>query len=333
MNKAYFKHSFLSEVKMMLFLFLIGFLFYPIVCLTSDFYQVTNISQNIEKISSSQVGMAITFLAIISYVVPVIKFQYLQKKNQIDCFYSLPIKRRNLTLINLLVGYLQIIIPYTLIYFLGMVITILKTDIFHYIWYLPLYGISLILALGLFLFNSFIFTRGNSIIDGIIMMCLYSFVGFLTSEMLNASADRSIIDEAYGITFSPFIEIGNYYDYAIRYNKNSDNLNILSFIYPIILGIIGIVGMIIVPNTDKAERAEQITNSYWGYRVIIPFYFLSIGFVISASTTSFILFVSLLTIAYLIGEVIHYRRFKLPRKVFIVLGSCILALIIFSFLF
>ena len=106
MNKAYFKESIFSNLKMTLFIFIIGLLIYPVVLLTNDFTLYYDGSK-----PTSEVGLAITYLAILCYIIPLFKFSYLHKKKQIDYYYSLPIKRQNILNINLLVGFMQIIIP------------------------------------------------------------------------------------------------------------------------------------------------------------------------------------------------------------------------------
>ena len=334
MNKAYFKESFISGFKTMLFILIVGIIIYPLVILTTDFY-----SEPTYK-STSQVGLAITYLAILCYIVPIIKFLHLGKKRQIDCFYSLPIKRNTFMNTNLLVGFLQIIIPYTIVYFLGMGILMLKTNIYHYVWYLPLYGISLYVALGIYLFNCFIFSRGNTIADGVILVVLYSFVLALFLSFLNITKICIIDNSELGITFVPFIKIGNYYNEYILYYGEKDltdtyytrNFSNFNYIFPIILGVIGYVGLVITTKTDKAERAEQITQSLFGYRTMIPIYYVLL-FVIIAIEGSSIIYALFLAILYLIGEVIHYRKVKLPKKSYIiminvVIGAFLLALLI-----
>ena len=329
MNKAYFKESLFSNLKMTLFIFIIGLLIYPVVLLTNDFDVYNNGGK-----STSQVGLAITYLAILCYIIPLFKFSYLHKKKQIDYYYSLPIKRKDLLNINLIIGFIQIIVPYTIIYFLGMGIVFLKTDIYHFIWYLPLYGISIYVALGLYLFNTFIYTRGNTSADGFILLVLYTFVFYLLYVAIENieffKINHKVNIDSTLITFSPFVNIGNYFNEYILYYGESRfgeayirNFHWFNYVYPIILGIIGYLGLYFSFKYDKAERAEQITNSYFGYRIMIPLYYILTFFSI-VKNSSFILLI-ILIIAYLIGEVIHYRKFKLPKKVYITISICIIA--------
>lgn len=329
MNKAYFKESIFSNLKMTLFIFIIGLLIYPVVLLTNDFTLYYDGSK-----PTSEVGLAITYLAILCYIIPLFKFSYLHKKKQIDYYYSLPIKRQNILNINLLVGFMQIIIPYTIIYFLGMGIVGLKTNIYHFIWYLPLYGISVIVSLGVYLFNTFIYTRGNTSVDGFLLIVLYTFVFYLffiaidNLEFFTVNLESNFYSTL--ITFSPFVNIGNYFNEHILYYGESHfggyyirNFHWFNYIFPLILGVIGYLGLYFSFKYDKAERAEQITDSYFGYRIMIPLYYILIFFSIIKNTT-FILLV-ILIIAYLVGEVIHYRKFKFPKKVYITMAICITA--------
>ena len=339
MNKAYFKESLFSNLKMTLFIFIIGLLIYPVVLLTNDFtgYYDGNYGYK----STSQVGLAITYLAILCYIIPLFKFSYLHKKKQIDYYYSLPIKRKDLLNINLIIGFIQIIVPYTLIYFLGMGIVFLKTDIYHFIWYLPLYGISIYLALGLYLFNTFIYTRGNTSADGFILLVLYTFVFYLLYAAIEnfdfVRINYNVNFDSTLITFSPFVNIGNYYNqHILYYGENQfdgylvDNFHWFNYVFPIILGIIGYLGLYCSFKYDKAERAEQITNSYFGYRIMIPLYYFLVFFSVVKNTT-FEMYI-ILIIGYLVGEVIHYRKFKLPKKTYIIMSICIVAPFILYFI-
>lgn len=346
MNKAYFKESFTSGFKMMLFILIIGILVYPLIILTTKynvefFYAYDKYGHITDVIidrwkSSPDVGIVIAYLAVLCYFVPVLKFSYLQKKRQIDTYYALPIKRQTLTNVNLLVGYLQIIIPYTIVYFLGMGILALKADFFHYIFYIPLYFITILISLGVYLFNSFIFSRGNTILDGLFLMVAYTLVGMMV-VMIFSSTFHLDDEFQYGITFSPFIEVGNhfaelimYYGEENKYNTVISDISLWNYIFPIILIIIGYLGLFFSTKTDCAERAEQITNSYFGYRVIVPFYFSSAIYWLAIEGDFSFLFIVLLIVLYLIVEVIHYRKFKLPMKVFIVLISCLVGAILIS---
>lgn len=336
MSKAYFKESFKSGIKMMLFILIIGIIIYPLVILTTQFYQDNDYGTFYK--TTSQVGLVITYLAILCYIVPIFKFSFLHKKRQIDYFYSLPIKRNNIININLLVGFLQIIIPYTIVYFLGMGLLALKTNIYHYVFYFPLYFISLYVALGVYLFNSFIFSRGNTISDGIILVILYTFVLGLFLSFLDCFKFIEIRDSSIGIAFVPFVNIGNYYNEFILYYGDKplsgyyvNNFSNFNYFYPIILGIIGFLGLYFFTKIDKAERAEQITDSYFGYSVITPVYFVLLFVDFCARGPSIIL-VLLLIILYLIGEVIHYRKFKFPKKAYIIMASVIVGALVLRIL-
>ena len=340
MNKAYFKESFISGLKMMLFILIIGLLIYPLVILTTTYtdqiYLDPYYSYTSRYRSTTDVTIVILYLSALCYFVPILKFNYLQKKRQIDTYYSLPIKRETIVNVNLLVGYLQIIIPYTIVYFLGMGIMALKADFFHYTFYLPLYGTSILMSLGVYLFNSFIFTRGNSLLDGIILMASYSFVGMMII-LIVSSTFRLRISSDYGCIPTLFMNATDHFEDLIRFYGEEkqfatsiSEITAWDYIFPIILMFIGYAGLFLATKYDKAERAEQITNSYFGYRTIIPFYFCSTIYCITLDGYYTIIFYIIIIVLYIIAEVIHYRKFKLPKKVFIIMIACLVGSILIS---
>lgn len=311
MNKAYFKQSFKSEIKLLLFILLVGLISYPLIAIFT-YYKIQRLPI---------VGYCTTYLAILCYVIPLLKLNYLYKKNKLDSYYSLPIKRESICFINLLIGYLQIFISFTITYFLGMFITMFLVPTFNYGYYLPLYLSLVILSLLIYLFNSFICSIGNTIFDAVIILFLYTLLPFVLYLLLNNIITINYFTLA-PVPFSAFANFNEFFTRLIAgYNSLPYQLKAVDYIFPILYGLIGIIGLIIKTKKDKAERAEQITDSYLGYKVLTPVYYTAIFLSVILEDGPSILLIVLIII-YLIGEIIHYRRIKIPKTSYIVLGAC-----------
>ena len=71
-------------------------------------------------------------------------------------------------------GLVLTLAPFTLAYWLGVVTVASLGAHFHYIFYLAAYGLLLLLGAGLFGVNAFLFTRGNSVFDGIVFVAAWA---------------------------------------------------------------------------------------------------------------------------------------------------------------
>ena len=327
----YFLHSLKVALKPMLFIFIVGLLTYPLVVTVMQF----------DEYSSNQVGLSVTFLAFLVFIVPICKNAYLKKKKTIDYYYSLPIKRVTLMNINLIVGLIEVLVPFVITYFLGMLITMAKTDMFNYHYYIPLFFTLVGLAISLYVCNFFLATRGNSVVDSILIIALYScslwlLFGFIESVFEytpNVSSEQLI-------TFVPFINVGNYYSRLIS-DKDGNYGSIGMVLYPhyylCIIELLTYIPLFILTKKDKSERAEQISNSYLGYRSLIPYYlFTLISCIVIGNRGAFTIignwFISVLmiTAAGLVGYVIYYRKFKIPKRGWLALIISVVSGILFG---
>ena len=311
----YFVTALKNALKPMLFIFIVGLLTYPLVVTVTTF----------DEYSSNQIGLSVAFIAILCFVVPVVKTAYLKKKKTIDYYYSLPIKRTTLMNINLIVGLIEILIPFTVTFFLGMIITMVKTDMFTYKYYIPLFFSLIGLSIPLYILNFFLATRANSVVDSVLIIALYTCGVWLLFGFFESVTDLEIgIPLEQLITFVPFINVGNYYSALIDSSLENGGL-ITRELYPhyylAICEALTYIPLFILTKKDKSERAEQISSSYLGYRSLIPFYlFALISSIIIGTGDVFTIignwFISVLmiTAAGLVGYVIYYRKFKLPKR-------------------
>lgn len=222
------------------------------------------------------------FLSIACVVTPVYEFAFLNKKRSIDNYYSLPLKRQSIIMFKFTCGYIKILLSYSITFFIGFMFIVIRHFNFYIEYYLSFYFLSVLLGLSLYAFFTFIYTRANSIIDGIIFIVFYLFiftivlnsVRELFYDLFNINFGRLFYDFS---PFNPLSKLASMYDKLIKYGSLASvpgGYGIKNdWIYYLIWSIFGsaaLVGLYFSPIYDKAERAEQVSNSYFGYRLIIP---------------------------------------------------------------
>lgn len=293
--------------------------------------------------TTTEVGLIITILVLLCYIVPISQNAYLMNKKSIDTYYAMPISRRAIMNAKLLAGLIEIIVSYTIVYYFGIMIMAIRFPELALINYIPLYFITILLGTCLYVFNFFIASRANTIVDAVIFIVLYTFgLGLVVStimmpfEKLQLKGLENFDAMAY-ILFVPFVEYGNYFNDLILMPMSSMNRivsapSLAGGIVTVVLGSLGLVGLEILTPKDHAERAEEISNSIFGYKILTPIYFLCMIIIFLNPKFYFVsvLYLGISVITYLVLSIIRYRKFKLPLKSFIVLGGTLVSGIVIS---
>lgn len=324
MTMRYFKYELKKSIWPTIILTILGILIYIPALASNDFVNPRNPIINL--------GLIASFLGMACTAVPIYELSYLMKKRSIDEYYSLPIKRSILITTKFLSGFLKILISYTIAFFLGLFVIIVKGHNLSIQYYFPYYLFSVILGFSLYAFNSFVYSRANTIIDGLIFINLYStififVVGTVHRIFSNVFAYYSIKNIISSQSFSPLIFLTQYYDNLIRYGSGNNEIMWFSYIMWLIIGALSVCGLVYSTKIDKAERSEQISESYFGYRVLIPTYLISVILFANLNPFDSVVMFFLVSILYgagLVGYIIYRRTFKLPIKYWIILSSSVL---------
>ena len=286
--------------------------------------------------ADSCVMVSTAVLAVLCTVTPVMQFSYRMKKRSVDLWYSLPVSRTRLAAVKTVGGLVLTLVPYTVGFWLTVIVVAARGAHFAYEWYLPLYFLSLVFGAGLFGVNAFLFTRGNTIGDGIVFLVLWGallpmFV-FLTQAGFYAYnhdvyvSDPSFEDIAVSLfTYSPITVAADFFDAMIRHNvsqagtlvSHGDSV-MLAVALPVgaVESVAAYVALFLRAERDRAENVGQISASPMGYKVLIPVYGALMG---AMGRLMYVegAFVLLLLALTLIGEVVLYfayrRSFRLKR--------------------
>lgn len=235
-------------------------------------------------------------LCVLCTVAPVLQFSYRMKQRSVDLWYSLPITRKQLVLVRTLAGLLLVFVPFTIAYWPGVAIVAMRCNElassvrgfhFQYIHYLSCFAQMLLLGTCLFGVNAFLFTRGNSMFDGIFFILGWAILVPLFVVVLNddfafdfywqgASGRQTWVNSSlfftYFFTYSPVAWTGASFEKLITVGAFFDNE--FHFMVTSILGVLegaaAYLALFLLADKDKSENVGQISSSRMGYKVLLP---------------------------------------------------------------
>ncbi len=234
-------------------------------------------------------GFSQTVLIIMCMVAPVWSFSFFKNRRNLDCCYSLPISRRALGIVHWLIGLLTVLLPFLASSLQALIILIFKTpsgysflDTIDVGYIFAYFAVAFIGMLVLYSLYVFVFNEANSVSDGITFMILYNFVATVAAiliEYIVGSSIFSIFDE----NSLPISAMSSMIEYIVMYaGKATDvyyDINVGWIIFWIIAGFACATYFVFSFGTRKTEKAEEISDSYFGYRTLIPFFGFSLIFV------------------------------------------------------
>ena len=327
-NKAYFKRFFNESLYFLMFLSFI-------LCLISA-VQFTIISFDEYSIYTTYQTTIIPTMIAIS-LSPLYIFNYRTSKRKCDVYYSLPISKNSLFNTRTLVTFLDILIAFTLAFLINCLFFIAKSsgiNGLHYVYSLPLYFLSILAFIPLFLLSIITFNLGNTRIDGLIIQ--YSYLVTVPLIILCIFYHSQVSSDVAGVIYSCFkanyfITFNNsIFDYLIlgdHYEGLKINLvtGANSSLIPVIVLFILSAGLFVLfefkLKKEKAERIGQISSSILAYKTIIILLTASIGCGLSYlvfvgfGVELTLVFLSSLIISFYVLYVIYKRTFRIKKDV------------------
>ncbi|MGI6714076.1 MAG: hypothetical protein ACOX3K_03385 [Bacilli bacterium] len=266
-----------------------------------------------------------------SFGIPILQFHFAKNTRLVDQYYSAPIKRKHLLLTNWLVGYLMLA-ALTIVIVLLLILTVSsKPNVYVMKHFFVLIPFLLIAELFLYSINSFIFHQANSILDGIIYMVLSIVLVFMVwSTILGLIPPFDFEDKPKLPTFltiSPFIYLmeDTFLEFLIHPTSEITGRpdltrlptlkielgTILDLVYLLVLSGISVFFLLFMAKKEKVERARQISDSYVGYKVMLPIFILTFTALIGNEPLAVLLIPLPLAI---ILTLIYRRNFKIPFR-------------------
>lgn len=228
----------------------------------------------------STLYIPVDFICIIAYVLPVMEFSFFKKRINLDCAYSLPISRKALCTVHYLTGLIILFGAFTSSYLLNFALLLSRGAAwFNFAPMIAHYFLSLVCGYIIYSVMVFVFNEANTKGDGIWFMCLYTFVFSLV-----ASAFDEIIKSKNIFTHTPraatpwgiLDKITANYQYLVEIESANratfwQTPELVGwFAFWVVVGIASTIGLFLTFGKRRMERTEEISNSYFGFRVLIP---------------------------------------------------------------
>ena len=278
----------------------------------------------ITVLNSTQIGLAIFALGALCYLAPVFVYSFKMSKRGVDVYYALPLKKEKLYLVKTMVGLLLVLVPFTVMYWGGFLTLLFRADNpYDMFWYLPAYFGSAFLGICLFGMNAFLYTRGNTVADGIVFMIAYiPFFMMIYAYVIQAFHFDWLYYayESEFLSFGGLTEFGNEMSFLIARRENV-KLSPLTFVVTPILGAVGYALMFLLLRFEKGENAEQVSDSWFGYKMLIPVY---TAFMLALNLSAFDI-ISFCTVAVgaIVATVVYRRKFKFHLKWWAMIGGAL----------
>ena len=88
--------------------------------------------------------------------------------------------------VKTVIGLILVFVPYAVAFFAGISVVAMREHFYRFGYYFPYFFISLPLGFLLYGFYAFIFTRANTVLDGVVFMIAWSFAVELVMVVLAA---------------------------------------------------------------------------------------------------------------------------------------------------
>ena len=285
-------------------------------------------------------------LGVLAAVLPLLRLSAFKSRRNIDTLYSFPLSRRKMVAVQLGMGIGEMFCAFTLSYLYFIFLYKLKAGAFHLFWLLPNYFVALVGGLILYFFVAFFFWQGNTVADGIVFAIGFAGAPALFVLDLSILFNSSLMSEA--VWYLPFWHLNNttglFYYKAMQdspevmevmgeqlsnnaYFWELDSLANKFYMYIVWFFVACILAAMLFyfAGRSKAEKAGDISDSFLGYRTLVPFYGYSI---LLNSTERAWEFSPIIYLLMIVGYILYRRGFKLRMSDWICLGGGVVPIVI-----
>ncbi len=160
----------------------------PLLLRSTDIY-----SQISENTMPATIIFLLLVVVVIAIITPYMYFNYLFSKNSIDTFHSLPIKRRDLYITNLLSSIITVLIPFTIAYVLGIIVGSLRLNLILSSFYLLSYIRMVVIITSIIIITIYIIMNTGTLSDSIIYTGILFVLPFIAFVAIQFFANSYIV--------------------------------------------------------------------------------------------------------------------------------------------
>ncbi len=250
-------------------------------------------------------------IGFLATVLPMFEFSTFNNKRNLDTLFSLPIKRSAFAAVHIAVGFIQLFTVYT-VSTVSLYMTHLDYAAYYDFSYLIPYYFSILgLGTAIYFIFTFIFTRANSTLDGIVFSVFWMFNVFLVYSL----ADYIFKFKTNFDVLMIYIPINDVTTYFQMYTE-MNNISVSFYTFDkvviacwVIAGMASLTATLLTFSKKKVERVGEVSDSIFGYTLNIPLYFVCLTSLFDDVTATV-----WLTICAVVGYFIFRRGFKLKKS-------------------
>ena len=331
--KTYFAAHVRSNLRPLLYILIITLTLSLMLGLTGQPYEVwDHATETLVKDYNSTLYIPVLFMCILAYVLPVMEFSFFKKRRNLDCAYALPISRRCMGAVHYLFGAMTLLGTFTLSYLLNFALLLTRgATYFNFPPMIAHYFLCVLLGLALYSIMVFAFNEANTKGDGIWFMLLWTFVVALVvlavEELVSSYSFFSYegcaipwgVIDALTTTYQYIVEME---DLSFAYFWQKPECFVWLFVWCAV-GIAAAFGFFLSFGKRRMERTEEISDSFFGFRTLIPVY--AVAGMICFGSIEAILWV-IIEILALLGYTIYRRGFHYKKSDIIFLAAMIIFL-------
>ena len=356
-GKSYFRYHFRSKWKLLLCLTAIALVLTLLFASGQKeswtYYDDDSFMNEITRENYEwTVGNSVFMLIVCGAILPVTEFSVFKKRRNLDCFYGLPVTRRQMGVVHYATGLICLFVPFTCAYLLNTLLMLRYPNAFCFGPIVGYYFVSLLLAWCAYSFNVFAFNQANTTGDGIWFMILWNFLAWTLLTVVNEISPsvfgtKEIQYSGGYIGVEPIFEIPNvgmsiYWGAQFEIQAIYENIvekiddttlwefwgdpAYVTWLVPwVATGIASTLIFFLSFGKRRTEKTEEVSDSWFGFKMLIPLYaiFLLVG-------SGGVLIVGVLILAFL-GYLIYRRGFHLKLSDWLLLLGFLLLLIIVLF--
>ncbi len=348
--KRYFLSHLKANIRPLIYLTIIVFALTVILALNGQpIFDYTD--DGAVRDYKSTLYIPVVFICLLAYIVPVMEFAFFKKRKNLDFAYALPISRRDMGLVHYLSGLITVTVPFLVSYITNILFMLSRGSGYFDYSIIPLHFL-LTIVFGLIMYSlfTFVFNKANTVGDGIWFIILYTFVlaiivaGIQTviCESIDRQNDYDILAHAnypelfaiYGIPWVPIDNITTLCQNMVEMNGRetlsaffTKPICLIYFIFWIAVGIASTLGFILSFGKDRMEKTEDISDTPFGFKVLIPIFaiFGEIWIVLNSRELILWLIVEILA---LVGYTVYRRGFRYKKSDVMILASLCLFLVL-----
>ena len=334
--KSYFCAHGRSNFKPIMYILIIVLAFSFIMGINGQPYEEWNYAtEGLVRDYHATLYIPVLFLCVLCYVLPVMEFSFFKKRRNLDCAYSLPISRRAMGLVHYLSGAITLLVAFTLSYTVNFALLLSRgVEYFNFTPMISHYFLCILLGLAIYSLMVFLFNQANTAGDGIWFMLLSSFILPLTMNAIETVADNwHIFSTEYcaipwgtvdlmTTTYQYIVEKGDL-EFATFWQKPGCIVWLVTWL---VIGIAAAIASYFTFGKRPMEKTEEISDSFFGFRVLIPAY--AITGMLSFSGLGTVISWVIIELLAFVGYTIYRRGFHYKKSDIIIL----VAMLIFLFL-